>query len=461
MTAQTRKKSSIQNMTQGNPLKILLLFSMPLMVGNIFQQLYTVVDTAIVGKVLGVEVLAALGTVDWLNWMTLGIIQGLTQGFAILMAQKFGAKDYSKLRHVIFCSVVLSVFFGIVLAVAAQLVMYPAMGFLKVPKEILPIAIAYLRVLFCGIPVVMAYNLSAAILRSMGDGKTPLAAMAVAAVVNIVLDLVFVIVFHWGVEGAAIATIIAQLLSAVYCILKIRKIEILKFNSEERSLDSRLCKDLLGMGLPMAFQNAILAVGGMIVQTVVNGFGVAFIAGFTAVNKLYGILEIAAISFGYATTTYTGQNMGAGKDKRIAKGVVSGLFISVLTSVVITVIMLVFGTYILQCFISIDTAQGKEALSLGKEYLGIMSLFLSVLYVLHIVRNAIQGMGNTIIPMISGIAEFLMRTGAAFLLPFYFGEDGILYAEVMAWLGADFILIPGYFYVYGRLKKHRKQIEIS
>lgn len=434
-----------KDLTTGSPGKLLLFFSLPLMAGNIFQQLYTFVDTAVVGKVLGVEMLAALGAVEWLNWLVLGIIQGFTQGFGILMAQNFGAAEYKKLRKTVANAVLLSLICAVLLTGLSQGMMNGILILLGTPEGIRPVSVSYLRILFAGTPVVMAYNLAACVLRALGDGKTPLHAMILASVINIGLDFLFVMGFDWGVQGAAGATILAQLFSAVYCVKQICRIEILAMKKEDWRLTGVLCKKLMLLGMPMAFQNSVISIGGMIVQTVVNGFGVAFIAGFTATNKLYGLLETAATSYGYAMVTYAGQNMGAGKKKRIFMGMKAGMLISLATSLVITLLMLLFGRAVLSCFISADAEQGTQALNIAFKYLRIMSLCLPVLYVLHITRSCIQGLGNTVLPMLSGFAEFAMRTGAALLLPLILGENGIFYAEILAWLGADLILIPSYF----------------
>ena len=440
--------------TQGSPWRLLLLFSLPLMVGNIFQQMYTVVDTAIVGKVLGVEALAALGAVEWLNWLTLGTIQGFTQGFSILMAQHFGAEDYVRLRRAAASAISLSVLCAVVLTAGSELIAGPVVTLLRTPPEIMPIAMAYLRVLFGGLPVVMAYNLTASMLRALGDGRTPLIAMAAASLTNIALDLLFVLGFHWGVRGAAAATVIAQCLAAGCCVWRLCRIEALRLSREDFQWDGPLCGRLMRLGLPMALQNSIIAVGGMIIQTIVNGFGVAFIAGFTATNKLYGVLEIAATSYGYAMTTYAGQNLGAGKLDRVSQGMRAGVVIALLTSAAIAALMLGGGRWFLSCFISPSEPQSGEALSVGYQYLALMSLCLPVLYILHVTRSCIQGLGSTLLPMVSGVAEFIMRTGGALLLPRLIQESGVMCAEVLAWFGADLILVPSYFYVMGKLRRN-------
>lgn len=437
-----QNQGGVHALTEGSPWRLLLLFSLPLMVGNIFQQMYTVVDTAVVGKALGVEALAALGAVDWLNWLTLGTVQGFTQGFSILMAQAFGAKEYQRLRQVVANSLLLSLLCAVLLTAASQIAAGPVVALLQTPEGIRPISMAYLRILFSGLPVVTAYNLAASILRALGDGRTPLIAMAVASLTNIGLDFLFVLGFHWGVQGAAAATLIAQCLAAFCCFLRLRRVEALRLNREDWRADGPLSARLMVLGAPMAFQNTIIAVGGMIIQSIVNGFGVAFIAGYTAANKLYGVLEIAATSYGYAMSTYAGQNLGAGKGRRISQGMRAGLVIALATSVCIAALMLGFGRWVLSMFLPEGAAQGGEALAAGYRYLSLMSACLPVLYVLHVTRSCIQGLGNTLLPMVSGIAEFVMRTGGALLLPAVMGEFGVMLAEVLAWFGADLILIP-------------------
>lgn len=442
--------SHIKNMTEGKPASLILSFALPLMIGNVFQQLYTVVDTMVVGKALGVSALAALGAADWMNWLMLGVIQGLTQGFGILMAQEFGANRLEDLRKTIGCSVLLSLLFSVLLLCAGQLIARPVLELLQTPPEIIGNALLYLRIMYLGVPVVMAYNLLATVLRSLGDGKTPLHAMIVAAIVNIALDLVFVLILGFGISGAAIATLIAQLISSLFCLYHIRKIEILTLCRTDFSMQDHRPVKLLMLGSPMAFQNAVISIGGMIVQFVVNGFGVIFIAGFTATNKLYGVLEVAATSYGYSMVTYTGQNLGAGKTDRVRKGMRAAILISLATSTLIAVIMLLGGKTVLSCFISGTPEEFEQTLQIAYYYLAIMSICLPILYILHITRSTIQGMGNTVLPMLSGIAEFVMRAITAILLPMLIGETGIFYAEIMAWAGADLILVCSYFAVINK-----------
>ena len=443
--------AKIKDMTTGRPLPLIISFALPLMVGNIFQQLYTVVDTMVVGKALGVDALAALGATDWLYWMLLGMIQGVTQGFGILMAREFGAKQYESLRKVVGSSTSLSIIFALLFLILGQAVAKPILVLLNTPVQIMDGSLLYLRIMFLGIPIVMIYNLLATILRSLGDGQTPLYAMIVAALTNIALDILFVLVLHLGIAGAAVATLIAQGISSIYCLQKIRKINFMTLKKKHFALEPALAGQLLSLGSPMAAQNAIIAVGGMIIQGVVNGYGVAFIGGFTAANKLYGLLEIAATSYGYAMITYVGQNLGAARIERIKTGMGWAIAVALATSALIAAVMLGFGQYIIGAFISGTPEEAAAATKVGVTYLSVMSICLPILYILHVTRSAVQGMGNTVLPMVSGIAEFIMRTGGVLILPALMGENGIFIAEVLAWLGADLILVPSYFVMVKRI----------
>ena len=439
--------SRMLDMTRGKPVSLIVSFALPLMIGNAFQQLYIVVDTIVVGKALGVHALAALGAADWLNWMVLGVIQGMTQGFAILMAQQFGSRQEEKLKNTIGLSVILAAVSAVVFLLASQVFLEPILILLQTPDTIRPVTMLYLRIMFSGIPVVLTFNLLASILRAVGDGQTPLYAMIVAGCINVALDLLFVLVFHWGIAGAAAATLIAQVCSAIYCLHQMRKMPLLKISVKHMCLDVKRAWRMIRLGMPVAFQNVVIAIGGLVIQSAVNGFGVTLIAGFTATNKFIGVLEIAATSFGYAMVTYAGQNLGAGNIGRIRSGMRVGILLSLLTSAVIAAVMIAFGKNILLLFISGNPDEVTATLDVAYYYLVLVSVFLPVLYVLHVTRSVIQGMGNTFLPMISGIAEFVMRVGTVWVLPAVIGFVGAFYAEVFAWVGADLILIPSYFIV--------------
>lgn len=449
-----------KNMTVGKPLPILIQFALPLVAGNVFQLMYTFFDTVIVGKFLGVDALAALGSVEYINWLLFGVIQGITQGFTILMAQDFGNNNIPRLKKAIGNSIVLSALFSVIFIAAGLLGSKPLLLLLRTPKDILPLSTLYIHILFCGVPATFAYNLFAGFLRSLGNSKSPLYAMLVSSVINIGLDLLFVIGFKWGIAGAAIATVIAQIIAAGYCWLFLRKISITHFSGNDLKLEVSLSGKLIKLGLPLAAQNSIIAFGGMIVELVVNSFGPTFIASYVSVTKLYGFLEIAATSFGFSLMTYVGQNYGAGQIDRIRSGTKSGILLSISCSIIISAIMLIFGKNILSLFVPTNGEKLSDYISTSYKYLSLMSIFLSLLYVLWLFRCVIQGLGNTLLPMLSGFAEFIMRTAAALILPCFIGPDGVLYAEILAWLGADFVLVPTFIYYFNKLKKKKINQEI-
>ncbi|MBP3342659.1 MAG: MATE family efflux transporter, partial [Peptococcaceae bacterium] len=303
----------VQSMTTGKIAPLLITFALPLMAGNIFQELYTVVDTMIVGQFLGVAALAAVGNGGWITWMLLGAVQGFTQGFANPVAQAFGAGDKERVRKNMANSIVLTAVISLVLLAIGEAVMIPLLKLLNTPAEIFDMSLLYLRIYYAGTPVIMAYNYAACHLRALGNSKDPLVAMIIASLTNIVLDILFVGPMGMGIAGAVIATVISQVVAAVYSFICLFKIDFVYFKREYFVPDAQLSGNLLYMGLPMALQNVILSVGGLIVQFIVNQYGIIFIAGMTATNRLYGLLETAGISYGYAISTYVGQNRGAGE----------------------------------------------------------------------------------------------------------------------------------------------------
>ena len=436
-------KAQTQNMTSGNAAKLIFFFALPLMLGNICQQLYTMVDTMIVGQVAGVEALAALGSVDFLMWIVTGISTGITQGFSILISQHYGAGNGVALIKVIAHIYRLNAITAVL--ALSQLLASAALTGLHTPQNIIGMALLYLRIIFCGIPFTTAYNMFACELRAIGNSKAPLTAMLIASLINIVLDLLFVAVFGWGIAGAAIATIIAQLFSAIYCFAILKQIKLVQLAKSDFEHEAKLDLNLLKLGIPVVFQNIIIGVGGLVVQYVINGYGFLFVAGFTATNKLYGLLEMAAISYGYAIVTYVGQNLGAKQFDRIKSGVRVSLLISLATSIVISVAMFLFGKPILSLFLSGEQQQIEAVLEIAFHYLSIMAAMLWVLYFLYVYRSALQGLGDTLLPMLSGFAEFLMRIGAALILPIFIGQNGIFFAEIAAWSGAALLLCISYY----------------
>ncbi|WP_026886082.1 MATE family efflux transporter [Clostridium beijerinckii] len=440
----------IKDMTEGKPSKLIFIFALPLIFGNIFQQLYTIVDTIVIGKFIGVEALAAVGSGAWLNWMVIDMIIGFTQGFSILISQYFGENNIKKLRKTVTMAIILATILGILMTIISLLAVRPILIVLNTPENIINDSLSFLIVAFCGIPAILAYNTCSAILRALGNSRTPLIAMVVASAINVLLDILFVVVFKWGIKGPAIATVIAQIFSFIYCVNSVRQLSILKITAKDFKIDMVMIRKLIFLGTPISFQNGIIGFGGLVVQYVINGFGFVFVAGFTATNKLYGILELVAVALGYAMSTFTGQNLGAKKYDRIHKGMNSALKMTVGTSIALSLIIFFFGRYFVLMFISGSPAEVELVTDVAHKYLMVMSSMLFILYMLHIYRNALQGMGDTIIPMISGIVELCMRISVALFLPLLIGETGIYFAEVAAWLGAELILMTAY---YIRVKK--------
>ena len=445
-------KEKVKDLTSGSPGKLILLLAVPLMLGNIFQQFYTMVDTMVVGQVVGVKALAALGAVDWIVWMILGIASGMTQGFSILVSQYYGAQKWDGLKKAVARSYILTAILSVTVLAVSQAGAAPLLRLLNTPSDIMEMALLYLRVALCGVPCIAAYNCLASMLRAMGNSKSPLVAMIIAALINIFLDLLFVAGFGWGVGGAAAATVIGQTFSAVYCYLVIKKISYLQVKKEDFQGEPGMDATLLKMGTPVSLQNIIIAIGGFALQFAVNGYGSLVVAGFTATNKMYGILELAAISYGYAITAYVGQNLGAGEIGRIKRGVKSGAVMAVATSLCMSVIMLIAGRFILSLFISGEPEQAKIALDVAFGYLVVLSVCLWILYLLYVFRSAIQGLGNTLLPMLSGVAELVVRVVVVFTLPLFMGKEGIYLAEIGAWLSAVLLLVPGYIW---NIKKYK------
>ena len=441
-----------KDMTTGSPAGLILRFALPLMLGNVFQQFYTFVDTMVVGQALGVKALAALGAAEWLTFLMFGLVQGLVQGFSLVMARQFGAGDDKGLKKAVAGAVWLSLGAAVLFTALGQLMLRPVLLLLRTPAEIIDLTLIYLRILYASLPVAFAYNLLAALLRALGNSKTPLQAMTLSSFCNIALDLLFVFGFGWGIQGAAAATVLAQLLAACFCFVKLRGSGLFSLGNKEYYPDRDVIKEQLKLGLPMGLQNMITAMGGLIVQSVINGFGVLFIAGYTAANKLYGLLEIAASSYGYAMSTYSGQNMGAARYDRIGKGLRAANLIGAATALLMSAIMVFFGKPVLGCFLTGDSVTVEGAMRIGYHFLLVLAVFFPFLYILYVTRSCIQGMGNSLLPMISSIVQLVMRTGCALLLPALIGESGVFYGEVCAWLGADLLLAFSYFYCMKKLR---------
>lgn len=433
-------KGKTMDMTAGRPAALLLRFSMPLIFGNLFQQLYTFVDTVIVGQKLGVSALAALGATEWLSFMMFGFIQGLTQGFSIGISQSFGEGKKHLIQQGIFQAFCASAGAAVIVTVIGQGILVPVLKLLRTPEEIFGMAHLYLEILYFGIPISFAYNILAAILRALGNSRAPLIAVLTASFANIVFDIVLVMGLEMGIRGAAYGTLLSQLCSVLCCMAALSRIEQARVEPGNRKISVRMFAEQMKLGVPMGFQNIITAVGGLAVQSVVNGFGMLFLAGYTAANRLYGLLETAASSYGYAISTYTAQNIGAGKKERVRSGILASLLIGAVTAYLMSFTMVVWGRPILGLFIADSQTETEAALRIGYRFLCVLAGFFPLLYALYILRSCIQGMGNSTMPMLSSLIQAAMRILCAAVLTKYIGNTGVFWGEVMAWLGADAFL---------------------
>lgn len=435
-----------KDMTVGTPGKLIFLFCLPIIVGNMFQQFYSLVDTLVVGRVEGVTALAAVSSAGWLDWCVLSLAMGLAQGFAIEIAQRFGAGDHAGLRRAAGQSLLLALAGIVVIEVLVQSLLRPILTLLQTPAETFTLTELYLRILFGGLALMMGFNLFSGFLRSVGDSRTPLIAMTTAALCNIGLDILFVAVFRWGVAGVAIATVLSQGISCTICLIALTRLPVMRITRSDLRPDPACMRRLMSLGLPIALQNATISIGGLVLQGVVNGFGFIFMAGYSAASRLQGLVEVMGVSLSAAITAFSGQNMGAGRLDRVKKGLRHSLLIGLAMSALIATVIAVFGRGILSLFVEDDPAIVEQVLTFGHRFLLVMSAGLPGLYVLFVYRSTLQGMGDTFIPMLSGVAELVMRIGCALLLPLLIGEWGVYIAEISAWIGAAILLCCGYYY---------------
>ena len=431
----------IKDMTAGKPVALILAFAIPILAGNLLQQLYNLVDSLIVGRILGVTALAAVSASGWLDWAVLSIPMGLAQGFSIQAAQYFGANRPEELRRTVGQSILIAVFATMLLEAASQLLLHPVLEWMNTPAETFSLTEGYLRIIYGGLPVVMAVNVLNGFLHALGNSRTPLAALAIASAANMLLDWFFVGYCRMGINGGACATVIAQVISALISFRTIRRLYMLHPEKKDLYPDRRMMARQIRLGVPIAFQNVIIAVGGLILQGVVNGFGFIFMAGYNAASRLQGLVEMAGASVGSAVGTFTGQNIGAGKKDRVYRGLHSSARISVGMALGIGAVMVLLGRQILSMFIQDEPGLAEQVLSFGYQFLCVMAAGLPMLYLLFVYRSTLQGLGNTVIPMISGFVELGMRVGCALLLPLFFGVWGIYTAEIAAWIGAGVLLI--------------------
>lgn len=436
------------DMSRGNPARLIISFMLPVLAGNIFQQFYNVVDSVIVGQFLGVNALAAVGSTGSVVFLVWGLVTGLTSGFSVILAQQFGAGDKKGLCRYEGASVWLCGVIGILMTVILMLGLNPILRLMNTPDEIFGETRAYLGVLFAGILITFAYNMLAGMLRALGDSKTPLLFLVIASILNIVLDIVFILYCNTGVAGAAYATLIAQAVSALLCVRHIaKKYEILKISRQDIHCSVSSAKKLLNVGIPMGLQFSITAIGTMIVQAALNGLGPVYIAGFSAAGKIGNIATQPFPSLGVAMATYTGQNMGARRFDRVKKGVSAGFVICMVCSVITGAAVYLFGPYMMKIFASGESGQMIEY---GVEYLKISAWFYPPLSLIFLYRNTLQGLGDGLVPMLGGVFELAARFGAILVLAEPFGYTGICFSDPAAWVMALIPLVPVY---YWRMKK--------
>lgn len=440
-----------KEMTSGASFPLILNFTLPLLLGNLLQQTYSLMDAAIVGKYLGINALASVGASTSVVFLILGFCTGCCSGFSIPVAQKFGARDYVTMRRFISVSLKISGVMSVVLAIITSLLCAYILRTMQTPENIFDGAYSYLLITFIGIPSIFFYNLLSGIIRALGDSKTPFWFLLLSSVLNIILDLFCIIVLGWGVAGAAIATVFSQGVSSVLCYIYMnRKYEILKTTPSERRFRSDIARQLLGIGVPMGLQFSITAIGSIMLQSANNALGTACVAAFTAAMRIKMFFMCALDSLGIAMATYSGQNYGAGKPIRIWQGIKSSYVMMLVYVAAINIIIWCFAEKFALLFI--DPSE-TEVIKDTALFLHINLSFFPLLGSLIILRYTIQGAGYTKLAMFSGVSEMVARIMVSLVVVPLFGYLGVCYGDPTAWLFANLFLTPAFIYVYRRLKQ--------
>lgn len=446
-----------RRMTTGKPAKLILLFALPLIVGNIFQQFYSMADTVIVGRTIGVNALAAVGCTGSISFLILGFVMGFTSGLSIITAQKFGAQDEEGVKRSFAVSILLSAIVTVIMTVVSLIFVRPILEVLQTPPEIIDDAATYLFIIFCGIGASVLFNLSSNVLRALGDAKTPLYFLVFACCINIVLDLVLILVFDMGVAGAGLATISSQLLSGVCCFVFIKKkMPMLWIEKRHFAEGMGELRKHLVTAVPMAFQMSIIAIGALILQFALNGLGAVSVAAYTAAQKIDSIATMPVNSLGATMATYAAQNYGASKPERIRKGVFQCILISVSFSILMGLMNIFAGSSLTSIFVGKGE---KEVLHLARVYLGINGAFYPVLALLFIYRFTLQGLGKSMIPTVAGAMELIMRALASLTLVKSLGFAGACAANPLAWLGACIPLAAAYYITVNKMAPVEKKRE--
>jgi len=445
-------RTMTRDLTEGRPLKLILSFAMPMLFGVLFQQFYSFVDTAVVGRYLGAERLAAVGATGSVNFLVIGLCLGLCSGFSIPVAQAFGAKNEKEVRRCVWHAVILSAVLSVVFAAMATILCKPLLRLMNTPEEILDASASYIGIIFAAIPCCVLYNMAGGILRALGDSRTPVAFLIFASLINIVLDLFLIIVCRMDVAGAAVATAVSQLLSGIGCVIvMIRRFPLLHLEKEDRKYDPVLSRKMLGTGLPMGLQFSITAIGSVLVQWSVNGLGVNAVAAVSAAVKLSAFFACVFDALASTMATYAGQNMGARKLDRIHQGLRCASAIGTVYCILAFGTVALFARPLLGVFIDADAA--PEVTAMGIRFLTINAAFYIPLLFVNIVRLSIQGMGFTRVAMLAGLSEMLARTAVAVYAVPAIGFTGACLASPAAWVMADVFLFPCYFQIMHMLRQ--------
>lgn len=439
------------NLTEGKVFPLIIKFFFPIFLTNMLQQIYNIADTIIVGKGIGDNALAAVGNMSSLTFLVVGFSSGLSSGFSILLAQHYGAEKYDDLRKTLASSIKLSAAISLVLTVGSVLILKPVLIMMQTSSVIMKDSLIYGYVIFLGLTATIAYNLCACILRALGDSKTPFIAIMVSTVINIILNCVFIFACHLGVFGAAIATVLAQIISTLVCLNKLRKIEIIKLAAADFRKDTALARELLRNGIPMALMNSITSLGCMVVQYFVNGLGVAYTSAYSACSKYINLFMQPGFAAGLTMSAFTSQNYGAEKYTRIREGLHVCLSIALVSYVALGAVM-VFAPRTLAGMM----LTGEEPIALAMQYLPICGFMLFAVDILFVFRSGCQAMGRPTVPMISGIVEMVMRIMVIVLFVSKIGFAATAWADAVAWVGALILNLIAFEVILNKKIKEEK-----
>lgn len=430
-----------KDMTKGKPLSLIIGFCLPMIFGSLFQQLYNMVDSIIVGQYVGVKAFAGVGSIGSVCFLVIGTAIGMCSGFAIPIAQSFGAENYKLMRKTIYNANLLAAGVAVVLTVVTTVFCKPLLNIMNTTPDTYEYAYTYIRVIFLGIPITILYNMLASLLRALGDSKTPLKYLLIASFLNIGFDLLFIIVFKAGVLGAALATVLSQLISGLICLRYVKKMPILGYNEGEKVRDAALMKRVFSLGMPMAFQFSITAVGTIILQASVNSLGSNIVAATSAATKIQNIIAQPMETLGVTMATFGGQNLGAGKTERVRKSVKQALGVLLLYTLFITIAIYFFGENIAHIFISKKEEDFTIILENVRHFLRVSCMFYTPLGLVFFFRNLLQGLGFSAVTMLAGLIELVCRTFVAFMFVYKIGFDAVCFASPVAWTAAAVLLV--------------------